>query len=74
MRQIQIESMCRQEFIIHVAHTIYDEFVIDGKENIKGKEENADNHYFWFCSHIYFVMCKCFQLGPDIILLIGKQL
>ena len=48
-------------------------------ENTVGKGENAgDQHFllfpqcflpfsetkFNFCSHIYFVVCKCFQFGP----------
>ena len=47
-------------------------------ENIVGKEENAGNQHFLLFpqrflpfknkfqlfSHIYFVVCKCFQFGP----------
>ena len=33
---------------------------VEGKKKIE-KRENAGDH-FW--SHLYFVVCKCFQIGP----------
>ena len=57
-------------------------------ENIVGKGENNGNYHFLLCtryflplnnllyffSHIYFVICKCFQIGPVYFLCFGKEL
>ena len=57
-------------------------------KNIKGKGENAGKQHFLpspqcfstikkgfqFLNHIYFLVCKCFQIGPAKILLFCKEL